>query len=200
VDFPRGFLIGFSIAAVLGPIGVLCVRRTLERGFLNGFFSGLGAASADATYAAIAAFGISAIASLLVDQRLWLRIVGGAFLMYLGVRTLRRAPAQHAAGLSTATSLVAAYGSTLLLTLSNPMTILSFVGIFAGLGVGALQGDAALVVAGVFSGSAVWWLLLAAIVSRLRERLTPRTFRVVNMASGLLIAAFGVQAIASGVL
>src|ERR1044071_7721705 len=95
--FARGVVLGFSIAAVVGPIGLLCIRRTLATGFAIGFVSGLGAATADATYAAVASFGITALATLLVDQRLWLRLVGGAFLLYLGVRTLRAAPASRAA-------------------------------------------------------------------------------------------------------
>ena len=197
MDFPKGFAIGFSIAAVLGPIGVLCVRRTLERGFLMGWISGLGAATADASYAALAAFGVSLATQLLVDQRLWLRLIGGAFLLVLGLRILRSAPAERAAAARSGAGLLGAYASTLALTLSNPMTILSFVGIFAGLGVGALQGDAPLLVGGVFSGSAAWWLVLASLVSRLRARLTPRVHRWVNVASGLLICAFGLQAMAS---
>ena len=98
MDLPfavRGFLLGLSIAAVLGPIGLLCVRRTLVSGFAVGFVSGLGAATADAGYAAIAGFGVSAVATLLVDQRVWLRVVGGAFLVYLGVRTMRAVPAER---------------------------------------------------------------------------------------------------------
>jgi threonine/homoserine/homoserine lactone efflux protein len=197
MDFSRGFAIGFSIAAVLGPIGVLCIRRTLERGFLTGWISGLGAATADASYAALAAFGVSLATQLLVDQRLWLRLIGGAFLLILGLRILRSAPAERAAAARSAAGLLGAYASTLALTLSNPMTILSFVGIFAGLGVGALEGDAPLLVGGVFSGSAAWWLVLASVTSRLRARLTPRVHRWVNVASGLLICAFGVQAMAS---
>ena len=96
MDLPfsvRGFLLGLSIAAVLGPIGLLCVRRTLLSGFAIGFVSGLGAATADASYAAIAGFGVSAVAAVLVDQRVWLRLVGGAFLVYLGVQTMRARPA-----------------------------------------------------------------------------------------------------------
>jgi len=197
VDFLRGFLIGFSIAAVLGPIGVLCVRRTLARGFLNGFISGLGAASADACYAAVAAFGVSAVASALVDQRMWLRLIGGAFLVYLGVKTMRSLPAERAAGDARARGLAGAYASTLALTLSNPATILSFVGIFAGLSVTAFQGGSAVVV-GVFVGSSVWWLILACAISAFRGRLTPRAFRAVNVASGLLILAFGAQALQAG--
>lgn len=197
MDFLRGFLIGFSIAAVLGPIGVLCVRRTLERGFLMGFCSGLGAATADATYAGLAAFGVSVLTTLLVDQRLWLRLGGGVCLLLLGLRTLRSAPADRPAAAGSTAGLLGAYGSTLALTLSNPMTILSFVGIFAGLGVGALSGDAGLLVGGVFIGSAAWWLVLASVVSALRARLGPRVHRALNVASGLLIMAFGLQALAS---
>jgi threonine/homoserine/homoserine lactone efflux protein len=197
MDFLRGFLIGFSIAAVLGPIGVLCVRRTLARGFLHGFVSGLGAASADACYAAIAAFGVSAVATLLVDQRMWLRLVGGLFLVYLGVKTIRSVPAQRAASGASARGLAGAYASTLALTLSNPTTILSFVGIFAGLSVGAFDGGSA-VVLGVFVGSSVWWLMLAGVINAFRGRVTPRVFRAVNVASGLLILAFGAQALQAG--
>src|ERR1700730_5816426 len=123
MDLPfaaRGFLLGLSIAAVLGPIGLLCVRRTLAGGFAVGFVSGLGAATADAGYAAIAGFGGSALAAVLVDQRIWLRLVGGTFLVYLGVRTMRALPAQRSADVG-ATRLIGAYTSTLALTLSNPM-------------------------------------------------------------------------------
>jgi threonine/homoserine/homoserine lactone efflux protein len=147
----RGFILGFSIAATFGPIGLLCLRRTLAAGFLIGFLSGLGAASADAAYASLAAFGVSALTALLVDHRLWLRLVGGAFLVYLGVRTLRTPPSRREAAASSARGLVSAYLSTLALTLNNPMTILSFVGIFAGLGLGAAAGavDGVAMVAGV---------------------------------------------------
>jgi threonine/homoserine/homoserine lactone efflux protein len=194
--FVRGFVLGFSIAAVVGPIGLLCIRRTLATGFAIGFVSGLGAATADATYAAVASFGVTALATLLVDQRLWLRLVGGAFLLYLGVRTLRAAPASRAADLpASGLRLAGAYSSTLALTLSNPMTIMSFAAIFAG--IGASGSD---LVAGVFAGSAVWWLVLAGLVTGLRGRLTPRWFRVINVASGALITGFGVQSLVAGVL
>lgn len=199
MDFPlfgRGLVLGFSIAAVVGPIGVLCIRRTLATGFAIGFVSGLGAATADAAYAAVASFGITALASLLIDQRLWLRLVGGAFLLYLGLRTLRAAPASRAADLpATGVRLAGAYSSTLALTLSNPMTIMSFAAIFAG--IGASGSD---LVAGVFAGSAAWWLVLATLVSRLRARLDARWLRAINVASGALISAFGVQSLLSGLL
>ena len=203
MDLPlaaRGFVLGLSIAAVLGPIGLLCVRRTLVSGFAVGFVSGLGAATADAGYAAIAGFGVSTVAAVLVDQRVWLRVVGGAFLVYVGLRTMRAMPAQRSAEVG-ATRLVGGYTSTLALTLSNPMTIFSFAGVFAGMGLGSVSAasiDAALaLVLGVFAGSATWWLVLASVTTRLRSRFTTRRLRVVNVASGLLILVFGIQSLAS---
>jgi len=191
--FGRGFVLGFAVAAVVGPIGMLCIRRTLTGGFAIGFLSGLGAAVADATYASLAAFGISALTSMMVEQRLWLRLLGGLFLLYLGARTLRSAPSAQAATSASVTGLVAAFASTLALTLSNPMTILSFLGIFAGLGVSGEGG--LLLVLGVFLGSAAWWLVLASAVAAVRTRLTARVFRAVNVVSGVVIGVFGVQAL-----
>jgi len=194
--FPRGFVLGFSIAAVVGPIALLCVRRTLATGFAIGFVSGLGAATADASYAAVASFGVTALASLLIDQRVWLRLIGGAFLIYLGVRTLRSIPASlEAQAATTGLRLAGAYSSTLGLTLSNPMTIMSFAAIFAGIGASGLD-----LVTGVFAGSAAWWLVLASMVSRLRSSVTRERLRWVNVASGVLIVGFGVQSIVTGVL
>jgi threonine/homoserine/homoserine lactone efflux protein len=196
----RGFVLGFSIAAVFGPIGVLCLRRTLASGFAIGLVSGLGAATADAAYATVAALGVSAIADLLVDQRVWLRVVGGAFLVYLGAQTVASTPAARSVE-PGASRLVGAYASTLALTVSNPMTILSFAGIFAGLGLGTLSGGSVTsplaLVLGVFVGSAAWWLVLASVVTRLRSRVTNRRLRAVNIASGVLILTFGVQSLAS---
>jgi threonine/homoserine/homoserine lactone efflux protein len=139
-DFLRGLLIGFSIAVPVGPIGVLCIRRTLTQGRLSGLLSGLGAATADAVYGSIAGFGLTFISSLLVDQAGWLRLIGGAFLCYLGVKTCLTPPAAETAN-SSAYGLWGAYASTVFLTLTNPATILSFVAVFAGLGLAGTSGD-----------------------------------------------------------
>ena len=192
--FTRGFVLGFSIAAVVGPIGVLCIRRTLSNGFAVGFASGLGAATVDATYAALASFGFTALASVLVGQNVWLRLVGGAFLVYLGIGALRAKPAENAARAQTVgVRLAGAYASTLALTFTNPMTIMSFAAIFAGIGSGSLD-----LVAGVFGGSAAWWLVLAGLVTRVRSSVTARKLRAVNIGSGLLILGFGAQSLISG--
>jgi threonine/homoserine/homoserine lactone efflux protein len=194
--FVRGFLLGLSIAAVVGPIALLCVRRTVATGFAIGFASGLGAATADASYAAVASLGISALSSVLVEQRVWLRLIGGGFLVYLGVSTLRTPPASRAAHSAlTGLRLAGAYSATLALTLSNPMTIMSFAAIFAGIGASGMD-----LVGGVFAGSAAWWLILAGAVSRLRTRVTSERLRWVNLGSGVLILAFGIQSVISGLL
>src|SRR6476661_6636317 len=158
----RGLLLGFSIAAPVGPIGVLCIRRTLADGRLAGLVSGLGAATADALYGAVAGFGLTFVSTFLVSQQVWLRIVGGLFLLFLGLKTFLIKPSTVSAD-SGGKGLLRAYASTVALTLTNPLTILSFAVVFAGLGLGSGSSDylsAGLLVLGVFCGSALWWLLL----------------------------------------
>lgn len=195
----RGVLIGFSVAAPVGPIGVLCIRRTLADGWGVGLATGLGAATADACYGAIAGFGVTALSGLLLDHRRIIRLVGGLFLCYLGLKTFLAAPAARAAKAVGRTAL-RAYLSAVALTLTNPATILSFVGIFAGLGVGSGgdgSGAATLLVVGVFVGSARWWVLLSGGVSLLGARLGPRHLQWVNRLSGGTLLAFSLLAFAS---
>jgi predicted secreted hydrolase/threonine/homoserine/homoserine lactone efflux protein len=195
----RGIVIGFSIAAPVGPIGVLCIRRTLAEGRLSGFVSGLGAATADAIYGCIAGFGLTFISDLLIGQQSWIRLIGGLFLCYLGIKTLLAQPSEQAAS-AQGSGLLDAYGSILFLTLTNPMTILSFVAIFAGLGIADTGGDygsALILVLGVFTGSGLWWFLLSGIASVLRTRFDARALRWVNRISGAIILAFGATALLS---
>jgi len=197
-----GLVIGFSIAAPVGPIGVLCIRRTLAEGRLHGLVSGLGAATADAIYGAIAGFGLTFISDLLVIQQLWLRLFGGVFLCFLGVRTLLAKPFEKPST-EKRTGLFGAYGSTFFLTLTNPVTILSFAAVFAGIGVGSTivdYGSAGLLVFSVFAGSALWWLILSGSVSLLRKKVTPKVLRWINIASGAIITGFGVIALVSLIL
>jgi threonine/homoserine/homoserine lactone efflux protein len=197
----QGFVLGFTIAAAVGPISLLVVRRTLADGRLVGLVSGLGVATADATYGAIAAFGLTALSDVLVDWRRGLGIVGGTFLLWLAWRTLRAVPGAAVAEPSTVRQgLAAAYLSTLGLTLANPMTILSFAALFVGLGVrGGTTAGAALMTIGVFGGSAAWWVVLTSAVGGLRARITPRWLRRINVVSGLLIGGFALVAIATAV-
>ncbi len=197
--FVRGLLIGLSIAATVGPMSVLCIQRTLYKGQLYGLVSGLGIATADAVYGGIAGFGVALIANFLVSQQLWIRLIGGVFLLYLGSKTLLTRPAERAASAS-ANGFVGAYVSTLLLTLTNPLTILSFAAIFAGIGVGGASKSyvsATIVVAGVFIGSTLWWCILTGGISLLRGKFTARWLLWINRISGVIIALFGVAALVS---
>jgi threonine/homoserine/homoserine lactone efflux protein len=195
----RGLVLGLAVAAPVGPIGVLCIRRSLAEGRTAGFAVGLGAATADAAYGAVAGLGLTVVSTFLVHQQTWLRLVGGVFLCYLGIRTLLARPAERAAGNERrGGGLLGAYTSTFFLTLTNPTTILSFAAIFAGVGVGA-EGDdflsVVLLVGGVFLGSALWWLALSTGVGFFRDKLGPRSMRTVNVFSGAVILAFGLAAV-----
>ena len=197
LDFPfvlKGMIIGFSIAAPVGPIGVLCIRRTLAEGRAYGLVSGLGAATADGFYGTVAALGLTLVSSFLIDQANWLRLIGGAYLCYLGIKTFRSQPAQRAAE-AKGRGLLGAYTSTLFLTLTNPLTIFAFAAIFAGVGAEAAAGNtlgALTVVLGVFLGSSAWWLILVTLTGLFRTRLNAAGLVWVNRVSGLLILGFGV--------
>lgn len=198
--FVRGVAIGFAIAAPVGPIGMLVIRRTLAEGRTLGLVTGLGAAVADTLYGAVGAFGLSFISGFLVGHAFWTRIVGGLFLCWLGIRTFR-ARVREGSGDTAAASYLAAFATTVLLTLSNPLTILSFMAVFAGLGLGmgGGYGAASLVVTGVFLGSALWWVLLSGGMALLRHKLEPAAMRWINRGSGLFLLAYGLAALARAV-
>jgi threonine/homoserine/homoserine lactone efflux protein len=198
---PKGLILGFSIAAPVGPIGLLTIRRTLTDGFRMGIATGLGAATADATYGMVAAFGLTAITSTLISNASAIRLVGGLMLIAIGVRGVlhsRGTTATAEAGPHTGKTTLGAYVQTIGLTLTNPLTIISFAGMFAGLGITGGQDDLASaigLVIGVGAGSAAWWFLLCGVTSRLRARLPANAITVINLGSSLTIAAFGVAAL-----
>lgn len=197
--FLRGLLIGFSIAAVVGPIGLLCIQRTLHQGFLPGLVTGLGAATADATYGSVAAFGLTIITTFLVKQALWIHVFGGLFLIYLGIKTLLTKPDDKTTSVR-ADNLFGAYATTFVLTLTNPATILSFIAIFAGIGMGASQHSvitAIEVVCGVFLGSVLWWCFLSGGITLLRKRFASSWLLWINRLSGCGILFFGIITIIS---
>jgi threonine/homoserine/homoserine lactone efflux protein len=195
----KGLLIGFSIAAPVGPIGLLCIQRTIALGRKSGLVSGLGAASADGLYGMVAGFGLTAVSSFLIHWQLWVRLIGGAFLLYLGLKTFFAKSATSAA-ISNRRGLLSDYFSTVFLTLTNPVTILSFVAVFAGVGLLSANRDfvsATTLVAGVVLGSALWWLALSGGVSLFRAKFTSDSLRIVNRLSGAILVVFAISAFAS---
>jgi threonine/homoserine/homoserine lactone efflux protein len=194
-----GFALGFAVAAAPGPIFFLCLRRTLVKGWLNGLVSGLGVATADGFYAAVAAFGIGAIAAAVSGERRWLALAGGALIVILGARIALEKRKLVEGPPPAVTGLAWAYLSTLGLTIANPATVISFAALAATLGVGisAGYGRPALLTAGVFLGSVTWWCVLAAVASGLRARITPRAVRGISVASGIVIAGLGLAAFIS---
>jgi threonine/homoserine/homoserine lactone efflux protein len=194
--FVRGLAIGFTVAASVGPISLLTIRRTIAHGRVYGLASGLGVALADGTYGGVAAFGLTAITAGLVGARPALAFVGGVFLVWLAIRTIIASPAATEASQADRPGLVGAFLSIYGLTMTNPMTILSFGAIFAGLGlVGRSGAEAALLTVGVFLGSGLWWVGLTAVVGRLRSRMTSAVLAWINRVSGAVLLAFGAIAI-----
>lgn len=200
-SFARAIILGFTIAAAVGPISLLTIRRTIAHGRTYGLASGMGVAAADATYAAIAATSLAALTSALVGARVPLGVVGGVVIAWIGLRTARTQATQRSAGgFVERPGLAAGFSSIYLLTMANPMTILSFSGIFAALGIDGREVlQAVLLTAGAFVGSAAWWLVLTAVVDRARGRVTLRVLSWVNRVSGSLLIAFGLLAVATAV-
>ncbi len=188
----RSLIIGFTIAMAVGPITLLVVRRTIEHGGVYGFVSGLGVAAADATYGAIAAFGLTALTTLLVSGHAVLGIVGGAVIAVIGLRTIVARPSAPAAD-ADRPGLIGAFASIYALTMTNPLTIVLYAGVFAAIGLGAGGGfvDAAVVTAAVLVGSGLWWLVLCSVVAWARLRVSVRALAWVNRVSGAALVVFG---------
>jgi len=196
--FLKGILIGFAMAVPVGPIGIMCIRKTLTEGKLRGLVIGLGAATADLLYGCVAAFGLTVISDTLVSQRIWIRLVGGALLLFLGIRTFRTRPADLKIPINSS-GILRSYLTTVFLTLTNPLTIFAFLAVFAALGLGNGLGyfSASALVAGVFIGSGLWFLLLSSSVILFRKKLDLVGLQWVNRIAGILIIISGVIAVVS---
>jgi threonine/homoserine/homoserine lactone efflux protein len=190
-----GLLVGFPIAASPGPIFFLVLRRTLARGWRSGLVSGIGVATGDAIYAALAAFGVAVVTNVLISQRRWIGLLGGIALVVIGLRAISAREIPHPDPPPQGGSeLAGTYLSMVALTLSNPPTILSFGAVFAGLGLRVDAGwlPAIALVAGVMLGSAGWWVLMTGLVSLVGHRLTPFMTRGIQLISGIALAGFGI--------
>lgn len=193
----KGFSIGFAVAAPVGPIGVLCINRSVNDGLKMGVITGCGAAIADGLYGAIAAFGLTFVSQFLMSHHHWIRFFGGIFLAILGIRILLKKPALETNILAPRKSLLRAFLTTFFLTLTNPMTILAFLAIFAGVGLGSANKtymETSLLVLAVTLGSLAWWLILCGSVSLMRHKIELATLKWINRISGISIIAFGALA------
>ena len=197
--FLRGVAIGFAIAAPIGPVGILCIRKALADGRVAAFIAGLGAALADTLFGGVAAFGIGAVMQLIDGQIVPIKVVGGLFMVGLGTHTWRSAAIGVEAEPGKGPGMVRDFLSTFVITITNPGTILGVAGVFAALGPSGRPGGAqsSLLVAGIFCGSTLWWLVLSGVASAARSRFTPERMRLFNHLSGAMLVVFGVAALVS---
>jgi threonine/homoserine/homoserine lactone efflux protein len=194
----RGIATGLIIAAPVGPVNVLCIQRTLGKGWKSGLVSGLGAAVADTIYGSVAAFSITLVIDFLLREQFWIRVLGGFLLIAIGVLYYFRKPKTLQQGKEEATH--SDFVSTFLLTLTNPTTVLSFIAVLATMGMKEQRsaGLTALLVAGIFLGSMMWWTILTVSVGALRSRINDHTMVWMNRVAGLAIGGFGVVNIILG--
>lgn len=191
----KGFVLGLSVAAPVGPIGILCINRTINKGYISGLITGLGATTADLVYGLIAGLGLTVISGFLLDYKLWIQIIGLIFLIYLGIKTLLYKKYNDELSVAESKGLVKDYLTTFILTITNPFTILFFITVFAGLGLtdtGKGNHNSILLVLGVFLGSGIWWTFLSGVTSVLKKKMGEKILRRIDLFSGLIIIAFGI--------
>ncbi|MER2604589.1 MAG: LysE family transporter [Siculibacillus sp.] len=202
IDVPlllTGFGVGVLFSAPVGPVNILCLQRAFRSGFFSGLAAGLGAVAADGLFAAVAAFGITAVSGFVEGHSLWLQLIGGALLIVFGVRVARAHPhLDDEAG--EARSLSATAAATFGMTITNPATVLGILALFGSLGDLAPEPGnwlaAAQFVLGVVAGGAAWWFLVATLVGLLRERMTDETLARINLVAGAILILFGVGVLA----
>jgi threonine/homoserine/homoserine lactone efflux protein len=193
--FLKGIVVGLVIAVPVGPVGVMCVRRTILEGKVSGFVSGIGAATADAIFGVIAGFGLTVVSDWLIGYQQWLRVVGGCYLLYVGGSAFAAEPPRELESESDPESLLRDFFSTFVLTVTNPITVLAFLGIFAAIGLGGTQatfGRASILVLGVWVGSLLWWLMLSVGMGHVRHSIEPRHLAWISRGSGAILFFSGV--------
>ncbi len=192
----KGLILGFSVAAPVGPIGVLCINRTINKNFAAGFVSGLGAATADLIYGLIAGLGLTAISTFLIDQKMWIQFIGLVFLIYLGIKTIIKKDYDIEFKSVVDKGLLKDNLSTLILTITNPMTILFFITVFAGLGLSkTINGFHSVMqlILGIFLGSCICWLFLSGLTNKLKTKISNKILKRIDLVSGILILFFGLS-------
>jgi len=194
--FIKGLIIGFAMAVPIGPVGIMCIRKTLAEGHSRGLIIGIGAATADSLYGSMAAFGLTLISDAITAHQFWLRLVGGGVLLFLGVRTYYAQPKDPRIHFES-TGVLRSYFYAFFLVMTNPLTVFAFIAVFAAFGLGHTLNviSASILVVGVFSGSSIWFITLSYIATFFRKRLDKDGFRWVNRIAGILILISGVVAL-----
>ena len=197
----KGLIIGFAMAVPIGPLGVLCIRKTLTEGRARGMVIGLGAATADALYSGIAAFGLTIVLDVIEGQAFWVRLVGGVLLLVLGIRTLRAKRTTDPLKIFDSRGVWGIYASSFVIALTNPLTIFAFIAVFATFGLGQERGivDAILLVIGVFLGSNLWFLILGSVATLFHGKITAGGMRWVSRVAGVLIIVSGIVLFAGAI-
>lgn len=198
----KGLIIGLSVSIPVGPIGVLCIKKTIAEGRMSGFTIGIGAAVADTCYGIIAGLGLTAISTFILSQSIWLKLVGGVFLLYLGVKLFFNATTTTKSK-RTKKGYLSNFISTFLLTITNPITVIAFFAIFAAIGLGegiTNYASSLYLILGVFIGSISWWLILSSTVSLFQSKFTPSRLIWLNRLSGTVLFSFGIWAIYLGTI
>jgi threonine/homoserine/homoserine lactone efflux protein len=198
IFFIKGLIIGFAMAVPIGPIGVLCIRKTLAEGHARGLIIGLGGAAADSLYGSIAAFGLTFVSDLISREQFWVRLIGGGILLFLGVRTfLAKARDQMLPFVKK--GLLGSFVSVFILALTNPVTVFAFIAVFAAFGLGHQMTviSAYILVVGIFAGSLLWFLTLGFVATSFRKKLNRSGLRWVNRVAGVLLILSGLAAFVS---
>jgi len=194
----KGLIIGFAMAVPIGPVGIMCIRKTLAEGHSRGLIIGLGAATADALYGSLAAFGLTFVSDAISSQQFWVRLVGGALLLFLGIRTFRAKRKDPIMPFDNK-GFWGPYVSAFLIAVTNPLTIFAFIAVFAAFGLGHTLNvfSAGILVFGVFAGSGLWFLTLGFVATFFRKKLDAAGLTWVNKIAGILIIVSGVAAFVS---
>lgn len=203
VLFYKGLIIGLIIAMPFGPIGALCVQRSLNSGFKTGLMTGMGAALADGTYGLITGFGLTAVSSWLIAEQYWVQLIGGVFLLYYGISQCLHYKRNYPPGYTHQTPLQALTGAYFL-ALTNPATLLVFLALFAGLGLADITFgtlEAIVLVVSIVTGSSLLWLLLSGSVALIfKNNLGPEIMQRINFSAGIIILIFGIFILADSFL
>ena len=196
--FWEGFLLGLAISIPVGPMSFVCINKTLSSGKMHGFIAGLGIATADSFYAAIAAFGMTALSSLLMEHQFWLNVIGGIFLAFIGTKAIFKKTEDlkfQKLKQKDGMGFIRSYFTTLVITVSSPATIFLFISVFTIMGVDLSGGDksffsASVAVIGFFLGSILWWILLIYTAHFIGNKINYKAFNLINKISGLIIYCF----------